>query len=153
MNRFGDKLSGVEIHQFNKCVGFTDHDVANGFGNSNALCFLRGAFAGRDIKDKPYVCKDGVTGKVGHWKMYKGKDVVGQRSISQVSDWTRKMKLDDLMQIVEDKGLSSITVGKYYPHAYLKNFDYQLEAGQLRGSSSSNQIHIWTEGTDCADLY
>jgi len=81
-------------------------------------------------------------GKPKRWETHKNMDMCGQGDIEIIPEWRKKYTIEDLKQIVEQKGYSAISVGSF-GHAALKKFDYQLNIKHCKPTKGyTNEIWI-----------
>ena len=69
--------------------------------------------------------------------------MAGKGDVELVQNWRSKHSINDIKKMVEDRGLSAISVGSF-GFAALKKFDYQLEAHHCHKTSGyNNTFYIW----------
>ena len=94
--------------------------------------------------------------KGGVWAKYENIDMCGQGDVETIPDWRSKMSFEELLQKVEEKNWSAISIGEF-GFAAIKSLRYQLSPSHCKPSEGyKNTLYIYTRppgsvpvGTTC----
>ena len=111
----------------------------------------------RELMDYPSIP---TNQKKGFWKKHHNIDMCGQGDIEMMMNWKSNYTIEQLKQIVEEKGYSAITVSAGNPsfnHAAIKDFPYDLRRDHCKQINQCcrhpSDIYIYTSDKPSKEEY